>query len=90
MSAESLSEKKRFDPSLVGWPQWVRVPWLRAIYFPFCTARMRVLRAWHVQKAGNYIVTLDELLAITERLDEHPDNWDFPCHCADCRSYGDG
>lgn len=67
-----------------------RVLWLRAIYWPFCDARSRIRRGWLVQRADHYIVTMDELLAVTEGLDEHPESWDFPCHCATCRSYADG
>lgn len=32
----------------------------------------------------------NELLALTARLDEHPEGWDHPCMCAECRSYADG
>lgn len=31
----------------------------------------------------------NELLALTARLDEHPEGWDHPCMCAECRSYAD-
>jgi hypothetical protein len=71
-------------------PHWLRVFWLRAIFWPFCEVRGRVQRACAVQRRDHYIVTLKELLAVTERLDEHPEGWDFPCHCAECRSYCDG
>ncbi len=32
----------------------------------------------------------NELLALTARLDEHPEGWEHPCMCAECRSYADG
>lgn len=69
---------------------WLYVAWLRAVYWPTWAMIVRVQRAWRVQKRDHYIVTGDELIAITEGLDEHPDGWDFPCHCASCRSYADG
>ena len=28
-----------------------------------------------------------DLLAITSLLQSHPEWWDYPCFCADCRSY---
>ena len=31
----------------------------------------------------------NELLALTARLDEHPEGWEHPCMCATCRSYAD-
>lgn len=30
---------------------------------------------------------LDGFIELTEKLDEHPDNYDGPCMCALCRSY---
>jgi hypothetical protein len=68
-------------------PHWLYVLWLRALYWPLCTARIRVERALRVQRAGFYIVTCDELCKLTEGLEEHPDFWDGPCYCATCRSY---
>ena len=85
--SEAQSEKKRFNWLLVGWPQWIRVPWLRGIYFPFCDVRARLRLIVKAQRAGFLIVSCDELLHITEGLDEHPNNWDYPCACATCRSY---
>lgn len=87
-----MSEAKVDEPQLarikrVAFQHRLYVLWLRALYWPLCTARMRVSRALRVQRAGFYIVTCDELLKITEGLDEHPNGWDFPCHCASCRSY---
>ena len=35
-------------------------------------------------------IPTDELLKLTEALDEHPEGWDWPCACAFCRSYADG
>lgn len=37
-----------------------------------------------------HAVPESELLALTARLDEHPEGWDHPCMCAECRSYADG
>lgn len=37
-----------------------------------------------------HAVPENELLALTARLDEHPEGWGWPCMCADCRSYSDG
>lgn len=82
-----MSEQRPTDRLL---PHWLYVAWLRVLYWPFCTARMRIERALRVQRAGFYIVTCDELCALTEGLAEHPDGWDGPCHCATCRSYADG
>lgn len=70
-------------------PNWLRVLWLRAAYWPTCDVIYRVRRAVKVQKAGFYIVSCDELLAVTKGLDEHPDGWDFPCNCKECLSYAD-
>jgi hypothetical protein len=69
---------------------WLRVLWLRAFYWPAWDVIYRVRRAWQVQKQDHYIVTFEELVRVTEGLDEHPAEWDFPCHCAECRSYADG
>lgn len=30
-----------------------------------------------------------ELVGVTESLDEHPEGYEGPCMCADCRSYAD-
>ncbi len=30
----------------------------------------------------------DQLLGLTELLDEHPDGYDGPCLCRSCREYG--
>ncbi|MGH7743924.1 MAG: hypothetical protein ACREQ5_03775 [Candidatus Dormibacteria bacterium] len=75
------------SPSELRVPNWLRVLWLRGLYWPAWDVIVRVRRAAKVQKAGFYIVSCDELLSITEKLDEHPDGWDYPCHCATCRSY---
>lgn len=29
------------------------------------------------------------MIVITTGMDEHPDNWNEPCNCNLCRSYGD-
>jgi hypothetical protein len=31
-------------------------------------------------------IPTDDLLKITEKLDEHPEGWEWPCMCAECRS----
>ena len=47
-----------------------------------------VLRAEAV--TAPHRVPENELLALTARLDEHPEGWEYPCMCASCRSYADG
>lgn len=37
--------------------------------------------------SGMVLVNEAQLVAITEGLGEHPEDWDGPCMCADCRSY---
>lgn len=36
-----------------------------------------------------YALPQGDLLALTLTLDNHPDWWDHPCWCAECRSYAD-
>jgi len=40
--------------------------------------------------SGHYVLLERDLLALTALLDEHPEWWDHPCMCAECRSYTDG
>lgn len=91
MSKEApTADRRPFDATLPGWPQWVRVPWLRGFYFPFWNIVSAVRRAWTAARWKANLVTTDELYALTSTLDEHPEGWDHPCMCALCRSYGDG
>jgi hypothetical protein len=34
-----------------------------------------------------YTLPEADLLALTAALDEHPEGWDHPCLCAECRSH---
>ena len=36
-----------------------------------------------------WCIPTDELLKLTEALDEHPEGWEWPCMCAECRSHAD-
>ena len=65
---------------------WLWVAWLNLTH-PFYVGRSRIRRAWQVQKRDTYILTAAELIEVTRPLDEHPDEWDYPCLCATCRSY---
>jgi len=85
-----MERYRRFDFALVGWPQWVRVPWLRGIYFPFWTTVAAFRRAGIAYRGRVNLVTNEELWKLTEQLDEHPDDWHHACMCATCRSYADG
>lgn len=73
-----------------GWPRWLLKPFLTVIYFPFWRSVNTVRRAGRAAFGRVNLVTDDELHALTEKLDEHPDGWDHPCMCATCRSYCDG
>lgn len=68
----------------------LRVTWLVWLYWPYCAARYKLVAAWRAMHNKNLVVTHDELFALTEGLDEHPESWDGPCCCALCRSYADG
>ena len=35
-----------------------------------------------------YTLPEKDLVALTALMDEHPEWWDHPCLCAECRSYG--
>jgi hypothetical protein len=83
-----MKPRMQLDGTLTGWPQWVRLPWLNGIYFPFWRSVNGARRAAIAMRGGVNLVTDDELCALTERLDEHPDGWDHPCMCAECRSDG--
>ena len=86
---QAVLREERFDWSLVGWPQWVRVPWLRGLYFPFWNAYHACRRAWIAARNQANLVTDDELYALTQELECHPEGWDHPCMCSECRSYFD-
>lgn len=36
----------------------------------------------------HWVVSTDDLLKITEALDEHPEGWEWPCACKECLSHG--
>ena len=42
-----------------------------------------------VVRTRNLVNERHQLLALTETLDEHPEGYDGPCLCYECRSYGD-
>lgn len=69
---------------------WVRVLWLRGFRFPFWRAFYAVRRGFTAAFTHINLVSDDELMLITEPLDEHPDGWNHPCMCAECRSCADG
>lgn len=86
MSAPVSAEKR----GMWGWPRWLLKPFLYVVYFPFWRSVNGVRRAAIAMRGRVNLVTDEELLRLTEKLDEHPDGWDHPCMCATCRSYGDG
>lgn len=47
--------------------------------------------ALHREEEGNEVQSIPtrDLLAITSLLDCHPEWWEYPCFCAECRSYCD-
>ncbi len=78
------------DGALVGWPQWVRVPWLRGIYFPFWRSLNAMRRACRAAFDSDcLLITHDQAFHVTEHLDEHPDDWPHVCMCAVCRDHAD-
>ena len=75
------------DPTIPGWPQWIRVPWLRGLYFPFWITVNRCRRAWRAAFDSSVeLVTFEEIVDITSPLDQHPESWHHYCACAECRS----
>lgn len=68
----------------------LRVLWLRSLYWPFWRSYFGIKRGWVAMRGRVNLVTDDELMRVTEPLDEHPEDWEHPCMCATCRSYGDG
>jgi len=48
--------------------------------------------ALHAEEEGHETqeIPTRDLLAITSLLTVHPDWWEWPCFCAECRSYADG
>lgn len=67
----------------------IRVAWLRSVYWPFWRSINALRRGVIAMRGKVNLVTDDELFLITKDLDEHPDEWEHPCMCATCRSYGD-
>lgn len=45
--------------------------------------------ALHREEEGTecHSIPARDLLAITSLLQSHPEWWDYPCFCAECRSY---
>lgn len=87
-TARALKPRFQFDGTLTGWPQWVRVPWLRGLYWPFwrtVNCFRRAARAWN---GRINLVTDDELCAVTQELDMHPEGWHHPCMCRECQDCG--
>lgn len=66
--------------------QFFRVPYLRLIYFPFWRSVNGVRRGVIAMRGRVNLVTDEELINLTARLDDHPEGWNHPCMCADCRS----
>lgn len=64
--------------------------YLSLIYFPFWRTVNAFRRAGVAFRGRVILCTEDELVRLTEPLDEHPGDWDGPCACATCRSYADG
>lgn len=70
-----------------GAKHFFRVLWLRSLYWPFWRS-VNALRRGRLAMFGRInLVTDDELLRLTTQLEAHPDGWEHPCMCADCRSY---
>lgn len=78
----------RIDGTLPGWPQWIRVPWLRGMYLPFWRSVNAARRAWRAAFDSRLeLLTCDELIELTTPLDQHPNGYGHSCNCAECRSY---
>jgi hypothetical protein len=83
-----MKPRMQLDGTLTGCPQWVRLPWLRGIYFPFWTTVNRIRKGWRAAtNSGVELLTYDELIEVTTPLDQHPDGWEHACNCAECSSY---
>jgi hypothetical protein len=82
-----VKRKRQWDATLTGWPQWVRLPWLRGIYWPFWWNVYAIKRAARAWRGRVNLVTDEELMELTAPLDEHWEGWHHPCACALCRSY---
>lgn len=90
MSTDRVPKKWRSAGERWGRWHWVRVLGLRCFFFPFWRSVNAFRRARQAAfDAGFNLVTTEELWKITEALDEHPDGWEHPCMCAECRSYCD-
>lgn len=87
-TARALKPRFQFDGTLTGWPQWVRVPWLRCLYFPFWRVVSRTRRAWTAAFTHINLITDDELMELTALVDEHPEGWHHPCMCRECQDCG--
>lgn len=81
-----MKPKFQWDGTLTGWPQWARVPWLRCLYWPFWHTFYRFKRAGIAWRGRVNLVTDDELYALTDVLDEHPEGWEHPCACRECQT----
>lgn len=42
----------------------------------------------HDWRTGAYAIPECDLIALTALLDEHPEWWEHPCLCAECRTHG--
>lgn len=86
MSEQPTSKKQLTAGQRWGRWHWVRVVWLRCFYFPFWHSVNAIRRGVVAMRGRANLVTDDELMKLTEQLDEHPEGWNHPCMCADCRS----
>lgn len=73
-----------------AFPYWLRKPFLNIVYFPFWRTVNAARRAWTAARNQANLVTDDELYALTQELECHPEGWEHPCMCAECRSYAGG
>jgi hypothetical protein len=84
MTKKYLSAGQRW-----GRLHWIRVFGLRCFYFPFWVTVNRIRRGFRAMRDGVNLVTDGEWIRLTEKLDEHPEDWEHPCMCGLCRSYGE-
>ena len=84
-----MKPRMRLNATLTGFPQWIRLPWLNGLYFPFWRTVNAFKRGAIAMRGHVNLVTDDELATLTEPLEEHPEGWEHPCNCALCRSYAD-
>lgn len=85
---EALMTKEKHLTAGQRWGRWhwVRVVGLRSFYFPFWRTVSAVRRAVTAFRSRSNLVTDDELYLVTQELECHPDGWNHPCMCAECRS----